>query len=189
MEDEKIENLDKQYYHFCSSLSCSNLLKIYFLKKLILSFRDGLVGKNLLVAGWGFTELDPILPKIYEGVTNDSKAPSNVLQKLKMPVLSNEDCAEKWGLTNSTMESSKICAGGERNKDSCRVKMMGEQLSIVLSFLFIYSKGDSGGPLLASEFLPNGDVSEDTNKQWFLMGIVSYGSKYCGKGRPTVNTR
>ena len=88
-----------------------------------------------MVAGWGFTEYDPVGPKTYEGVTDDSKAPSNVLQKLKMPVLSNEDCAEKWGLTNSTIESSKICAGGELNKrDVCRVKMMGEQLSIVLSF-------------------------------------------------------
>jgi len=133
------------------------------------NLRDGLVGKRLLVAGWGFTEYDPVGPKTYEGVTDDSKAPSNVLQKLNVPVLSNQDCAEMWDLPNNTIESSKICAGGELNKDSC--------------------KGDSGSPLLASEFLPNGEVTEDNSKQWFLMGIVSYGSSYCGKGRPAVHTR
>ena len=76
-----------------------------------------------MVAGWGFTEYDPVGPKTYEGVTDDSKAPSNVLQKLNVPVLSNQDCAEMWDLPNNTIESSKICAGGELNKDSCKVRL------------------------------------------------------------------
>ena len=58
-----------------------------------------------------------------------------------------------------------------------------------IASFFIFKKGDSGSPLLASEFLPNGEVTEDNSKQWFLMGIVSYGSSYCGKGRPAVHTR
>ena len=74
-----------------------------------------------MVAGWGFTEFDPVGPKFFQGVTNDSKAPSNVLQKLKMPVLSNEDCAERWDQPKGTIEPYQICAGGELNKDSCRV--------------------------------------------------------------------
>jgi len=132
------------------------------------NLKDDLVGKKLLVAGWGFTEFDPVGHPVYKGETNDSKAPSNILQKLKMPVLSNEDCGERWGQNNS-MEQTKICAGGELNKDSC--------------------KGDSGSPLLASKFLPNGALTDDNSQQWFLMGIVSYGSSYCGKGKPAVHTR
>merc|ERR1712059_68821 len=59
-----------------------------------------------------------------------------------------------------TPVSSQVCAGGEQGKDSC--------------------KGDSGGGL----FLQSSDKDP-----WYLLGLVSLGSKRCGSGSPAVYTR
>ena len=59
-----------------------------------------------------------------------------------------------------TPRPSQLCAGGELGKDSCR--------------------GDSGGPLL---------IQKEADMPWYVIGIVSFGSKECGSGRPAVYTR
>jgi len=57
---------------------------------------------------------------------------------------------------------TQICAGGERGKDSCN--------------------GDSGGGLFWRKDLKSNDP-------WYLVGIVSFGSRKCGTGRSAVYTR
>jgi len=59
-----------------------------------------------------------------------------------------------------TPRPSQLCAGGELGKDSCR--------------------GDSGGPLL---------IQAEADMPWYVIGIVSFGSKECGSGRPAMYTR
>ena len=59
-----------------------------------------------------------------------------------------------------SVTTDQMCAGGERGKDAC--------------------KGDSGGPLL---------YKENDETPWYLLGIVSLGSRICADGRPTVFTR
>jgi len=55
---------------------------------------------------------------------------------------------------------TQVCAGGELGKDSC--------------------KGDSGGGLY---------IQREQYKPWYLIGIVSFGSKKCGSGVPGIYTR
>jgi secreted trypsin-like serine protease len=58
------------------------------------------------------------------------------------------------------MINSKICAGGEVGKDSCR--------------------GDSGGPLMSTD--PN-------TRNWVTSGVVSIGPQNCGTtGIPGIYT-
>ena len=58
----------------------------------------------------------------------------------------------------------QICAGSE-DKDTC--------------------KGDSGGGMFARD-KPKGS---EVVRPWYLLGIVSYGSRRCGAGKPGVYTR
>jgi len=59
-----------------------------------------------------------------------------------------------------TVGASVLCAGGVRGEDTC--------------------KGDSGGPLL---------YRENDQRPWYLVGLVSYGTRVCGRGEPAVYTR
>ena len=61
---------------------------------------------------------------------------------------------------SSKLSGDQICAGGEVGKDVC--------------------KGDSGGGM----FYEEKDVTP-----WYLLGIVSYGSRVCADGEPSVFTR
>lgn len=56
--------------------------------------------------------------------------------------------------------NSQLCAGGEVGRDSC--------------------KGDSGGGLY---------IQKEGGQPWYLIGLVSFGSKNCGDGRPGIYTR
>lgn len=83
---------------------------------------------------------------------------SNVKLHLQMNATSLQYCSEAYTSYRNTyvnIESNKICAGGEKGKDSC--------------------KGDSGGPLMAEDFL------DDILPYTFLAAIVSYGPDPCGK--------
>merc|ERR1712180_583999 len=82
----------------------------------------------------------------------------NVLHKVTVPVVSDEDCNESYSGNGYSVADSMICAGlPEGGKDSCQ--------------------GDSGGPFIAGE-----PGSEE------LIGIVSWGIGCARKGYPGVYT-
>lgn len=51
------------------------------------------------------------------------------------------------------------------------------------------SKGDSGGPLYMSRVTSSGRAVLDGLDPFYLVGVVSFGSKVCGAGTPGVYTR
>lgn len=130
------------------------------------NLRDGMVGKKPIVVGWGFTEGDPLTQLEKSDFEKGSSSASQYQMHLPIPVISNQECLEKF---NYNLDDSQICAGGEKGKDSC--------------------KGDSGGPLYMSEFSPETNLIVSGNVPWYLFGLVSYGSIVCGNGRPGVYTR
>jgi len=130
--------------------------------------RAGLYNKKAIVVGWGYQEYDP-----YDGPNQGDFASSGVAskrqQKLEMPILSPTDCTAKWGPEFKTVES-QVCAGGELGKDSC--------------------KGDSGGPLYITLLNKQGDPWQtNDDAKFYLLGLVSFGSKQCGSGKPGIYTR
>jgi len=111
---------------------------------------SGVEGRKSTVIGWGKTNA------IQLDTTNG--VGSTELQKLQVPILNQNQCNAYF----STLESSQLCAGGEKKRDSCR--------------------GDSGGGLLIQD-------TQDKSTPWYLIGIVSFGSRECGNGRPGIYTR
>ncbi|CAH4036903.1 unnamed protein product [Pieris brassicae] len=88
---------------------------------------------------------------------------SSKKRKLAINAVSYDICRAALNLDRDSRDPFVICAGGVKNKDSCQ--------------------GDSGGPLI-------GQVIEDNEVNWYLFGITSTGSKYCGRpGIPGVYTR
>ena len=80
---------------------------------------------------------------------------------VQVPILT-QDCPSRSRVNSST----QFCAGGELGMDSCN--------------------GDSGGGL----FWRKGTLEDaDSAEPWYLIGIVSFGSRSCGIGRPAVYTR
>lgn len=71
-------------------------------------------GQRLSVVGWGKTETGRYSP---------------VKLKLKVPIVSESNCNRMFNRAGVNVRTSQLCAGGEKDKDSCN--------------------GDSGGPLLA----------------------------------------
>ena len=88
---------------------------------------------------------------------------ADVLQEVRKPIARNSKCSEKVFGVNFNPKY-KICAGGEMGKDSCN--------------------GDSGSAMFDS--LKN---SSNEIKRYKLVGIVSYGTGLCGKGKPAVYAR
>ena len=113
-----------------------------------------------VVAGWGKTQDG-------NDFANDFCIPSEDQNKLKVPLIRNQMCVEKFQklLGRSTVQrdlqaNKHICASGEKGKDSC--------------------KGDSGGGLIFQK--------EDT-LPFVQLGIISAGTKICGLGFPSLYTR
>ena len=52
-------------------------------------------------------------------------------------------------------------------------------------------QGDSGGPLFMRYIIEGQKKSayHDNSKPWYLLGIVSFGTKTCGTGNPSIYTR
>eukprot|EP00092_Neocalanus_flemingeri_P029387 GFUD01031904.1.p1 GENE.GFUD01031904.1~~GFUD01031904.1.p1 ORF type:complete len:569 (+),score=93.67 GFUD01031904.1:60-1766(+) len=123
------------------------------------NIRDGLIGKKPTVVGWGYTEYDPWATE-KQGDFDKANVASTVQQRLEVPVLSSSECRRKF--RSFEPDVSQICAGGEIGRDSC--------------------KGDSGGPLYHSK-------TPDGSEPWYLIGIVSFGSRKCGAGQPGVYSR
>merc|ERR1711874_645548 len=88
---------------------------------------------------------------------------SKAQQKLQVPILSLSECSAM--LTTLNLRESQVCAGGVAGQDSCR--------------------GDSGGGL----FIQDKKDKKDKDTPWYLVGIVSFGSRNCGNGRPGIYTR
>nr|ASN76826.1 prophenoloxidase activating factor 1 [Octodonta nipae] len=103
-------------------------------------------GEGLFVSGWGRT------------LTSSKSA---IKQKLRVPFADKSSCSRRFSSARIQLSDGQICAGGEKDKDSCR--------------------GDSGGPLMTTT---RGDPS-----QWYIEGIVSFGAN-CGTfGWPGVYTK
>ncbi|XP_015171017.1 PREDICTED: uncharacterized protein LOC107063623 [Polistes dominula] len=96
------------------------------------------------------------------GATSTSNS-SNVKLKVSLPLFDKENCKKLYkSQLNITLTFEHICTGGEGGRNTCR--------------------GDSGGPLMAYQDLPNGD------KIWTAVGVVSFGPRYCAiAGWPTVS--
>ena len=88
--------------------------------------------------------------------------PKATQQSATIPVVGQDECDAVWKLTNG-VQDGQLCAGGG-NADSCN--------------------GDSGGP-----FVIRAEGQTDTPSPWIVTGVVSFGSKYCGSGKPGVYTR
>jgi len=131
------------------------------------NLRDGLTGTFPNVVGWGYTEYDPFSLSKNQGDFKTDNVANTVQQRLGIPVLSASQCTQKFGRFKPL--ESQLCAGAELGKDSC--------------------KGDSGGPLYISKVLSSGNPTIDGSQPWYLIGIVSFGSRECGAGKPGVYTR
>ena len=88
------------------------------------NIRDGLTGKFPIVVGWGYTEYDPWALE-QQGDFAETNVASSVQQMLGVPVLSSSECSEKFGKFKPSV--SQICAGGEKDKDSCKVDLLLEK--------------------------------------------------------------
>ena len=53
----------------------------------------------------------------------------------------------------------------------------------------IHAQGDSGGPLYMSKVNNRGQITLDGMEPYYLMGLVSFGSRECGTGKPGIYTR
>merc|ERR1711989_70494 len=108
--------------------------------------QDTAAGSMVTVTGWGTTSEGALgLP--------------NVLHKVDVPVVSDEECNAAYGAAGYAAADSMICAGlPEGGKDSCQ--------------------GDSGGPFICGEA-----GSEQS------IGIVSWGVGCARPGYPGVYTQ
>ena len=104
-------------------------------------------GKTATVAGWGRIE------------ENDPDSNSATLQRVDVPVVSQERCQDLFASSISSLSPSIICAGGEEGKDSCLVLTDSPKFEVNK-----HVQGDSGGPLTAMQ-----------NGQHVLIGDVSFG--------------
>jgi secreted trypsin-like serine protease len=80
----------------------------------------------------------------------------------QLPILSMDHCSDIFKDIIKIGEG-QICVGGDKGKDSC--------------------SGDSGGPLMKA-------LSSAKGPRYFLVGIVSFGSKNCGElATPALYTK
>ncbi|XP_017767893.1 PREDICTED: serine protease easter-like [Nicrophorus vespilloides] len=92
------------------------------------------------------------------GRTETAKS-SAVKLKVQVPVTSRIYCRNKFRQANIPIRDGQICAGGEKGRDSCT--------------------GDSGGPLMKGN---------PETEQWFVAGIVSFGTTCGTESWPAVYT-
>lgn len=115
----------------------------------------------------------PLFSDIYSGKkgfvsgwgSTDMQLPgsSQVPMVVKLPVIEVNRCENSFTKPLHLNKIRQMCAGGEKDRDSCN--------------------GDSGGPLMY--------VNSHTGKpRYYIIGIVSFGSKQCGtKDKPAIYTR
>ena len=124
--------------------------------------------KTGMVVGWGKTSNNQSI-STKKGIYSEKQQKLEVISLHNLPIWCSciqvpiliDDCPR-----TRIDHDSQICAGGEKGKDSCN--------------------GDSGGGL----FWREGALEDpESDKPWNLIGIVSFGSRSCGVGRPAVYTR
>ena len=135
-------------------------------------------GQFFSVSGWGrtdlcewlsnylkFTKLE-LFPNLLSDHFNNKvnkfflNIRSPIKLKLRVPLVSRENCSEVLTPYGAHLGPKQICAGGELAKDTCA--------------------GDSGGPLMHFD---------SKLSRWVTYGIVSYGFTQCGlAGHPAVYT-
>ncbi|XP_028137703.1 venom protease-like [Diabrotica virgifera virgifera] len=119
-----------------------------FIKPICLpKLKDNLyVGVTAIASGWG--------------TLKEEGKPTCILQKVEVPVITNEDC-RKTNYSASMISDNMMCAGYPQSgkKDSCQ--------------------GDSGGPL----------ITKKADSKYELIGVVSWGNGCARPGYPGVYTR
>ncbi|KAG8233779.1 hypothetical protein J437_LFUL003850 [Ladona fulva] len=94
---------------------------------------------------------------------------SPTLRYVDLKVTSVDTCVKAFVNDASIDSDGQLCAGGEKDRDSC--------------------EGDSGGPLSRPEEVETGNSTSDSPRH-VLIGVVSFGSRLCGSTRiPGVYSR
>jgi len=120
---------------------------------------EDIVGKRPTVVGWGYTS--GFDPYSYTKVQGDFDGFNVASKSLQKLAIPILDPEQcSDKFPGFKPVPTQVCAGGEIGKDSC--------------------KGDSGGGLY---------IQREQYKAWYLIGIVSFGSKKCGNGVPGIYTR
>ncbi|KAF5289868.1 hypothetical protein FQR65_LT02002 [Abscondita terminalis] len=148
---EYYDPFDKSQQHDIALLRLARTVTYNFVKPICLPtsslLENTFSGTKGMVSGWGKTE---------------NKNESNLKLKLSLPIISNRNCEQIYGMYGVSITNNHICAGGEDGKDTCT--------------------GDSGGPLM--NYIALNDIN------WYVTGIVSFGPTPCGLERwPGVYTR
>jgi len=133
----------------------------------ISNFKEDLEGVRAHAVGWGRTQNFSLDFQPIQSETG-SVATTDILLQVDLPVNTHSQCKNSW---KNVGNEAQFCAGGEEGKDSC--------------------SGDSGGPLVINKFSPSSKklIINDIESQWFLAGLTSYGTRFCGSGSPGVYTR
>lgn len=107
-------------------------------------------GVNAEVAGFGIVDMD-------------TKAASDSLMTLTVPVTNTKECAQLYN-NIADVGDTQICAGGTIGEDSCG--------------------GDSGGPLMTIE------AKNGRPPAYYLLGVVSFGTTICASTvQPGIYTK
>jgi len=147
--------------------ACLPLPDLYDLNFLrIRDFVDGITGIRAHVVGWGHTNN---FQRLSDFTETKSTAAVDKQHFLPMRITNESECHDKW--SSSIRHSQQICAGGVRGQDSCR--------------------GDSGGPLVINKFTRDSNkiLLPDLDGAWYVVGIVSFGTRKCGVEKPAVFVR
>ncbi|XP_050305995.1 CLIP domain-containing serine protease HP8-like [Anthonomus grandis grandis] len=148
---ERYNPLDTNQYHDIALLRLSrNVAYTAYVRPICIPKTPTLltksyVSQNLIVAGWGKTE---------------NRSESNIKLKLAVPVNPDDVCTRTYSQANVRLGSGQLCAGGKKNKDSCR--------------------GDSGGPLMIQNVAPDPSGDGIPSLNWYSVGVVSFGPSPCG---------
>ncbi|KAF5289869.1 hypothetical protein FQR65_LT02003 [Abscondita terminalis] len=92
----------------------------------------------------------------------ETRGQSNIKLKVEVPIKPKSECVPLYKKNGVTLIDTQFCAGGNKGEDSCT--------------------GDSGGPLMYLR-------QTETEYNWYLYGIVSFGPIQCGaKDFPGIYT-
>ncbi|XP_067203996.1 CLIP domain-containing serine protease HP8-like [Linepithema humile] len=150
--DIAIIRLNKPAVYNSEFINCSILINDHV--RVICMMSDELLKKNFvgeMAEVAGWGIYDLIIFTSYRFA--DDPKPSIILQTIKLPIVEIDRCAKAFK-SYTTVDDKQMCVGGVLGQDSCG--------------------GDSGGPLMKVE------SQDGTPPRYYLIGIVSFGAKFCG---------